>query len=83
MKQMTKTATEETAKASGTGPLAAAAACRSPYHRHATSGGFDECEVGGEHVFDGPAKRLVGQMIPYYICVKCGHAAMMLYRCVR
>lgn len=60
--------------------------CESPYHRHRTvamGAEFDECEQGGEHVFKGIPRQLIGDKMPYYNCVKCSKAAVIMYRCVR
>ncbi|MDG6934934.1 MAG: hypothetical protein JRN68_09595 [Nitrososphaerota archaeon] len=77
-KQMAKTTMQVTVQ------KVKAATCLSPYHRHESrvrGGEFDECVEGGEHIFDGAAHRLVGQRMPYYDCVKCGKAAVVLYKC--
>ncbi|MDG6989632.1 MAG: hypothetical protein JRN21_10000 [Nitrososphaerota archaeon] len=60
--------------------------CDSPYHRHNSilrGGEYDECEQGGEHMFGGYTHKLVGQILPWYNCVKCGKAAIVLYKCPR
>ncbi|MDG6918375.1 MAG: hypothetical protein JRN62_02960 [Nitrososphaerota archaeon] len=58
--------------------------CMSPYHRHNSlnrGGDYDECTKGGEHLFRGAPHRLIGQRMPYYDCVKCMKAAVVLYKC--
>ena len=53
--------------------------CVSGYHVHVV----EECGMGGEHWFGGEPHRLVGQRFPMYVCMKCGRAAVGIYRCVR